>query len=525
MVGAPAATETQSFSSGTAAIYIFNLIVGTGALALPNAFSLAGWGLGTGLLVLLAVFSYITASFVVESMAACNGIKNTEQSINSHKIDEDMNDKEEEDKRSRNFFEEPDDDDSAYLVRNDMNGQVNVATYGATEGINSSKPVCNLDRQLELAEMADMLFNNVGRLAFSLCMVAYLYGDLAIYCTAVAKSLRDVSCTYSLSTANMTNTTSNATLQLSDPCWAGVALTRSDAYRIFVAVFLLLLGPFAFFNVSKTKYLQIFTTVMRWVAFIAMVTLSITRIADKSTPHGNPPVADFSTAPTVFGVSVYAFMCHHSIPSLVSPIKNKSAIAAIMATDYILIALFYLILAYTGIFAFPTVPDLYTLAFQPDEGTTPTLPVQIADYFLGLFPVFTLSTNFPIIAITLRNNLQTMVTDISIFSNMSPTTKKLLFPLLATIPPALVALGTENLGILVTITGAYAGAGIQYVIPCCLVFLARRRLNKLEKSLDTSLENPLASVFKHSGFVFLVLAWSAMAVGLVTSNFIIKAVK
>jgi len=163
MVGGPAATETQSFSSGTAAIYIFNLIVGTGALALPNAFSLAGWGLGTGLLVLLAVFSYITASFVVESMAACNGIKNTEQSINSHKIEEDMNDKEEEDKRPRNFFEEPDDDDSAYLVRNDMNGQVNVATYGATEGINSSKPVCNLDRQLELAEMADMLFNNAGR--------------------------------------------------------------------------------------------------------------------------------------------------------------------------------------------------------------------------------------------------------------------------------------------------------------------------------------------------------------------------
>ena len=27
-------------------------------------------------------------------------------------------------------------------------------------------------------------------------------------------------------------------------------------------------------------------------------------------------------------------------------------------------------------------------------------------YFLSLFPVFTLSTNFPIIAITLRNNLK-----------------------------------------------------------------------------------------------------------------------
>jgi len=489
---------------------------------LPSAFALAGWGLGTGLLVLLAIFSYITASFVVESMAACNGIKNIEQSVNSHKIDKDMTEQEDEDRRPPNFFEEPEDHDSAYLVKNDLTGQVNVTSYGTTEGLTTNTPPCNLDRQLELAEMADMLFNNVGRLAFSLCMVAYLYGDLAIYCTAVAKSLRDVTCSHTISSSNVTN---NSTIKLSDPCWDNVTLTRSDAYRIYVALFLVLLGPFTFFNVSKTKYLQMFTTVMRWVAFTTMVTLSIIRIADSSTPHGHPPVSDFSTAPTVFGVSVYAFMCHHSIPSLVSPIKNRSAISTIMASDYILIALFYLALSYTGIFAFPSVPDLYTLAFQPESGTTPSLPLQIADYFLELFPVFTLSTNFPIIAITLRNNLEAMITELSCFSTLSSTTRRLLFPLLATVPPALVALGTENLGILVTITGAYAGAGIQYVIPCFLVFLARRRLNKLEQNLNITVDNPLASLFKHSSFVFIVLTWSILAVGLVTSNFIIKAIK
>eukprot|EP00092_Neocalanus_flemingeri_P053476 GFUD01062850.1.p1 GENE.GFUD01062850.1~~GFUD01062850.1.p1 ORF type:complete len:361 (-),score=61.51 GFUD01062850.1:24-1106(-) len=360
-------------------------------------------------------------------------------------------------------------------------------------------------------------------------MVAYLFGDLAIYCTAVAKSLRDVSCTYNPMSKNSSTSnssiTNSSTLQLSDPCWDGTPLTRSDAYRMYVAVFLLLLGPFAFFNVSKTKYLQIFTTAMRWTAFITMVTLSIMRILDTSATHGNPPIANFSTAPTVFGVSVYAFMCHHSIPSLVSPIKNKSSVATIFATDYILIALFYLILAFTGIFAFPVVPDLYTLVFKPDQGAGSSLPMEIADYFLALFPVFTLSTNFPIIAITLKKNLETIITNIPYFSTMSPMSRKLVFPLVAIVIPALVALGTEDLGILVTITGAYAGAGIQYVIPCCLVFLARKRLNKLETDLNMTLHNPLASAFKHSGFVILVLSWSVLAVGLVTANFIIKAVK
>ena len=165
MVGGGDKLGTATFSAGTAAIYIFNLIVGTGALALPSAFASAGWGLGTGLLLLLATFSYLTASFVIESMAACNGILNIEQSINSHKIDQDMNDQNEEDKTAPNFFEEPDDDDGAYLVKTDLTGQVNVATYGATEGV--TQPVCNLARQLELAEMAEMLFSKLGREGFN----------------------------------------------------------------------------------------------------------------------------------------------------------------------------------------------------------------------------------------------------------------------------------------------------------------------------------------------------------------------
>ena len=37
---------------------------------------------------------------------------------------------------------------------------------------------------------------------FSLCMILYLYGDLAIYCTALSKSLRDVTCTVQAGTVH-----------------------------------------------------------------------------------------------------------------------------------------------------------------------------------------------------------------------------------------------------------------------------------------------------------------------------------
>lgn len=39
------------------------------------------------------------------------------------------------------------------------------------------------------------------------------------------------------------------------------------SFFVFVAqaVFTLLLGPFTFFDVQKTKYLQILTSLMRWI--------------------------------------------------------------------------------------------------------------------------------------------------------------------------------------------------------------------------------------------------------------------
>ena len=52
--------------------YIFNLIVGVGALALPKAFSEAGLVLGALLLVVLAFVSYMTTTYMTEAMAAAN---------------------------------------------------------------------------------------------------------------------------------------------------------------------------------------------------------------------------------------------------------------------------------------------------------------------------------------------------------------------------------------------------------------------------------------------------------------------
>lgn len=55
-------------------MFVFNLVVGTGSLLLPKAFSETGWVLSTVLILFLAFSSYLTVTFVIESLSCSNAI-------------------------------------------------------------------------------------------------------------------------------------------------------------------------------------------------------------------------------------------------------------------------------------------------------------------------------------------------------------------------------------------------------------------------------------------------------------------
>ena len=65
-------TPATSYSRLFAFVYILNLIVGVGAIAMPKAFAMAGWLLGLVLLIVLALLSYMTSTYVIEAMATAN---------------------------------------------------------------------------------------------------------------------------------------------------------------------------------------------------------------------------------------------------------------------------------------------------------------------------------------------------------------------------------------------------------------------------------------------------------------------
>ncbi|XP_015234887.1 PREDICTED: transmembrane protein 104-like [Cyprinodon variegatus] len=66
-------TDTgEPYSAFVGLVYMFNLIVGTGALTMPRAFAEAGWVVSLSLIAFLAFMSYMTTTFVIEAMAAAN---------------------------------------------------------------------------------------------------------------------------------------------------------------------------------------------------------------------------------------------------------------------------------------------------------------------------------------------------------------------------------------------------------------------------------------------------------------------
>jgi len=141
-----------------------------------------------------------------------------------------------------------------------------------------------------------------------------------------------------------------------------------------------------------------------FLAFVAMIVLATMRFISPTQEHGNTPAANFLAMPHLIGASIYAFMCHHSVPSVISPIKNKSRILLKVAANFIFIYALYMCLCLTGVLAFPKVDELYTINFSPSQDTG--LFYKLIDSILVLFPVLTISISFPVITITLKNNLQ-----------------------------------------------------------------------------------------------------------------------
>ena len=254
-----------------------------------------------------------------------------------------------------------------------------------------------------------------------------------------------------------------------------------------------------------------------------MVALAIRLIA-LGIPQQSTPVFAIAGFPSLFGASIYSFMCHHSLPGIITPTKTKKYIYPLMGIDFMLILILYYVITVTGVFAIS--PDemqaLHSLNFF-----CPGLEIVllVAGVYLALFPVFSLSSNFPIIVVTLRDNLKSLVKVIlskikGHEVTLPPQVERLVFPLLALLPPTIISFATQQDSLLVSITGSFPGVGVQYLIPVSLAFMAKYKIRQIR-----SYNNPHKSPFSHIIFKGLIVLWSFISVILIIVDMALKPPK
>lgn len=96
--------------------------------------------------------------------------------------------------------------------------------------------------------------------------------------------------------------------------------------------------------------------------------------------------------------------------------------------------------------------------------------------------------------------------------------ERIAFPLLAVIPPILVAFSTRNIEILVSITGSFPGVGVQYVIPATLVFAGQYVIKKKFKKYNNKHHSP----FSYMVFFIFVGIWTVVSVVLIIVDLAFK---
>lgn len=158
-------TALSSLSPPIAFIFVFNLVVGVGGLALPLAFSKAGIVLSSAALLVLGFLAYVTLTWIVECMSIANFLLRWRVNalVRRPQLGEIA-------ASSAPYS------DYSMADKADADAEANAA--------DAAPSVFDITERVELGEMASMFTGVTGTNVFYALLCIYLIGDLVIYAGA-----------------------------------------------------------------------------------------------------------------------------------------------------------------------------------------------------------------------------------------------------------------------------------------------------------------------------------------------------
>eukprot|EP00929_Paragymnodinium_shiwhaense_P010261 TRINITY_DN11483_c0_g1_i1.p1 TRINITY_DN11483_c0_g1~~TRINITY_DN11483_c0_g1_i1.p1 ORF type:complete len:503 (-),score=80.87 TRINITY_DN11483_c0_g1_i1:266-1774(-) len=426
LLAAPASASSDQYSALVGSAFMLNMVLGTGPLTLPYAFEEAGIVLSSVFVGVLMILSYMSATFVVEALSRAGKVRRSPAA------------KEPAQRQAREL---------------ELEEQLSPSAAGMADDESE------ISERLELGAIAEAVMPpGLSKVPY-VVLIVYAYGVLSVYVisgvSSIASLIGDVH---------------------------GV-----DSYYLLLAGFICVVSPLCLMDFSKTRPLQVCIAIVRIVVVILMMMVMVRYMADgvtkmeRSQKWREMPLWNIGGLPTLFGNAAFTFMIHHSIPGVVYPMKKHTQANKAIGWTYAVAYVMYIVLCLFALWSFgdiqykschnqPSHPckvqPLFNLNFASAD-------FQWAAKFIVGYPCLVISV-FPLVAITLRNNLKALCGVKDDRASGGRDWRNLGFTLAAVVPPFTVALFTRDVQVVMTYVGGYFGLMLMFLVPALLVRYARR---------------------------------------------------
>ncbi|EKE37547.1 amino acid transporter, putative [Entamoeba nuttalli P19] len=287
--------------------------------------------------------------------------------------------------------------------------------------------------------------------------------------------------------------------------------------------------PLSFLDVGKQAIVHIILTIVRFGSFTVMIITCIIQVAVDGPLTNERNVFDFywNGFGTVFTHTAFAFVVQHTIPSIISPVKGEKRkvnlpIISALSIASVFYALIAVICSYTfnGKVLTPVTLNWSTYTGRNGgwgEGKELWF-AYIIKYLILFFPVFNLTSSFPILSNTLAMNIENLFPHRYVLNH--PKKCKYISRALAIFPPFILTCFIDSLEIIFDFAGIIAFF-LAFTLPCLFIFMSLYRFNGFTL-FTIKPKTPFTNIITSTPFVVMIIFFVTLILFMISLFFLIQ---
>jgi amino acid permease len=510
------APDSEGFSFWVTVAFTLNYILGSGFLTLPWTFEKTGIILGIIVLAVIGFFSTLSVFFILETIdrgqrllkyVKDSGVElaSLRPSTKSHQKYVQIRD---------SSYHNPDDltevidkealvadvspskanahrwsrhfdgkeaaasplHSTTSLSRADVSESEEENSVSSLQSLSDLEIIAPHDRKLEIVELTSMFLGPWGQHAYAAIIIIYMYGTLWAYCVVFAKA------------------------------FASHLPIFASPYVFYVVVFGMVVIPVSLMEFKEQVAVQVSLSIFRIVMVSVMVATCIVAQANGDNEFSLPSEQQSRSSllwkfePSkmyyLLPVAAYAYIFHHSVPSLADTSSDKVHLSHLFRTALVISMIAYMTVgAIVALYFGRVIETTSNLNWESYrgvgtmDGAGVPLYASIISFFVVLFPAIDVASAYPLNAYTLGNNLMSMYYGNEMHKHESSRWKLSIFRSLAAVPPIFGGLLYSKVEKITAYTGLTA-FGLAFIFPPLLARFSAKTLVNIGLPVSTP----------HSGF-------------------------